>query len=85
MSQKKKKLKNITKTFIESCSGLHRNELSDLIIEAENAIRGIKEQQKEDLALREAKDVVKDLNSGYNSAIKMEREKIEFLLEKLNI
>jgi len=85
MKNNKKKMLKVSKTFSEECSALDGSSLEKLVIESENAIINIRNMQKDDAALQEAKAIVKDLSSGYRDAIKMEREKIDFLLEKINL
>jgi phage terminase Nu1 subunit (DNA packaging protein) len=52
-------------------------------VQAEQKIKEIEEERSADEKLAAAKQIVKDINSAYTSAIKYERAKINFLLEKI--
>ena len=56
---------------------------ADLIVRAEMKVKEIKEERTADGKLEQAKQIVKDLNGAYTSAIKYEQAKISFLLEKI--
>jgi hypothetical protein len=56
---------------------------ADLIVKAEMKIKDLKEDRAANEKLAQAKQIVKDLNAGYASALKYEQAKISFLLEKL--
>ena len=73
----------LSKTFIENTKDLNEDELSALIIKAELKIKKLKEEQQNDDKLNAAKQIVKDLNLGYSSIVKMEEAKISFLLEQV--
>ncbi len=46
-------------------------------------IKDLKEEMSQNERLQAAKQIVKDLESGYKSTVKYEEAKISFLLEKV--
>ena len=75
----------LSKTFIENVKDLASDELADLVVKAEIKIKALKEEQTNDDKLNAAKQIVKDLNSGYSSIIKMEEAKISYLLDQIQV
>jgi len=73
----------LSQTFIENNSELNEDQASEFVIKSELKIKGLEEERAADDKLNAAKQIVKDLNAGYSSAIKYERAKISFLLEKI--
>lgn len=73
----------LSKTFIENVKDINEDEAAALVVKAEQKIRQLKEEQSNDEKLRAAKQIVTDLNSGYSSIIKMEQEKINYLIEHI--
>lgn len=73
----------LSKAFVENHANISEDEAEHLIAKAEQKIKAIKEEQANDEKLLAAKQIVKDLNSGYSSVLKMERAKIDFLLGKI--
>lgn len=75
--------KILSETFVDDCSDLSKDRLQELVIEAEIKIKDLVEEKENDDQLNAAKAVVKDLSTGYNSALKYEKAKIQFLIDKL--
>lgn len=73
----------LSKAFVENHNSISEDEAEHLIAKAEQKIKGLKEEQAGDEKLMAAKQIVKDLNGGYSSVIKVERAKIDFLLGKI--
>jgi hypothetical protein len=73
----------LSKAFVENHASISEDEAEHLIARAEQKIKALKEEQSTDEKLTAAKQIVKDLNSGYSSVIKVERAKIDFLLSKI--
>lgn len=73
----------LSKTFIESNSNISEDEAEHLIVKSEQKLKAIKEEQSADEKLSAARQIVKDLNAGYKSAIAYEQAKISFLLGKI--
>lgn len=82
MADKKYK-KILPDVFIEDNRKIDENDALKLIAESEFAMKQILSDKEIDDKLNEAKLICKDLNAGYNSAVKYEKAKIEFLLEKV--
>lgn len=76
--------KTLSQSFIENHENINEDTAMQLIVEAEQKIREIQEERAADEKLAAAKQIVKDINSAYANAIKYERAKISFLLEKIN-
>ena len=78
------KAKNVlSKAFVENNAHVTPEEAEHLIAKAEMKIKLLREEKLNDDKLNAAKQIVKDLNEGYNSAIKYEKAKIDFLLGKI--
>lgn len=73
----------LSQTFMESCEDLTESQIADMVVKAEQRIKEIKHEQECDEKLSAAKQIVKDLNSGYSSVIKHEKARIDFLLGRL--
>jgi len=80
MSQKKWE-KLLSETFVSNNLNLSEEEAKSKLIDAQFEIKGIFAEKEEDAQLNAAKEIVKDLNAGYNSVMAVEKAKIEFLLE----
>lgn len=83
MSKMESVKKTLSKSFVDNHENVNEDVAADLIIKAEIKIRDISQERAADEKLSQAKQIVKDLNSGYSSAIKYEQAKIDFLLEKI--
>jgi hypothetical protein len=81
MSDSKKVL---SKSFVDNNEDVNEDVAIDGIVKAEQKIREIEEEKAADEKLAAAKQIVKDINSAYTSAIRYERAKINFFLEKIN-
>lgn len=79
MSKKWEKL--LSETFVSNNLSLSEEEAKTKLIEAQFQIKSILNEREEDSQLNAAKEIVKDLNAGYNSVMAVEKAKIEFLLE----
>ena len=75
--------KGLSQSFVDNHENINEDVAADLIVKAEQKIREIEEERAADDKLAAGKQIVKDLNMSYTSAIKYERAKISYLLEKL--
>lgn len=75
--------KTLSKSFLENHQDINEDSASELVIKAVQKIREIEEERAADDKLTAAKNIVKDLNAGYSSAIKYEKAKISYLIEKI--
>lgn len=75
--------KTLSKSFVDNHQNVNEDDAGRLIIEATQKIREIEDERDADEKLASAKQIVKDINSAYTSAIRYERAKINFLLEKI--
>ena len=75
--------KVLSDIYVSERETIQENDALRQVADSEFVIRQILSDKKEDAALNSAKEIVKDLNGGYSSAIKHEKAKIEFLLEKI--
>lgn len=73
----------LNQSFIDNHEKVNEDEAGALIVKAEQKIKALEEERAADEKLAAAKQIVKDLNSAYTSAIKYEKAKITFLLEKI--
>lgn len=75
--------KVLTESWVSQNKGLSEEEAKAKLIESEFEIRAALEEKENHEQLNAAKEIVKDLNAGFSSAIKYEKAKIEFLLEQI--
>jgi FlaA1/EpsC-like NDP-sugar epimerase len=76
--------KVLNKSFVDNHENIDEDKAAQLIVLAEQKIKEVQEEKDADEKLIAAKQMVKDINSAYTSAIKYERAKISFLLEKIS-
>jgi hypothetical protein len=75
--------KILSSAFLENHEEISEDEAANLVVKAEMQIKGLREEKAEDEQLNAAIQVKKDLESGYNNAIKYEEAKIQYLLAKI--
>lgn len=80
MSETKKAL---NKSFIDNNENVNEDFAGEQIVKANQKIKEIEAERDADEKLAAGKQIVKDINSAYTSAIKYERAKINFFLEKI--
>lgn len=76
--------KVLSKSFVDNHEAVDEDTAGALIVQSEQKIREIEEEKEANEQLMAAKQIVKDFNSAYSSAVKYERAKIRFLLEKIS-
>ena len=76
--------KSLAQSFVENHEDVSEDVAADLIVKSEQKIKEIDEERAADDKLAMAKQIVKDLNGAYTAAVKYERAKIRFLLEKID-
>ena len=76
--------KGLDKSFVDNNENISEDVAGELIVKSTQKIREMEQERDADEKLTAAKQIVKDLNSAYTSAIKYEKAKINFLLEKIN-
>lgn len=69
--------------FVDDASGMEAEQLRAEIIKAETALREVDTAQKADEKLAGAKEIVKDIVSGYNDVKRAQRAKIQYVLHVL--
>jgi hypothetical protein len=75
--------KTLNKSFIDNHEDVNEDFAGEQIVLANQKIREIEQERDADEKLAAGKQIVKDINSAYTSAIKYERAKINFFLEKI--
>lgn len=75
--------KILSQTFLEDNENVDEDQAAHLIVKAEQQIKALREEMEADDHLNAAKQVVKDLSSGYQNAIKYEEAKVQYLLAKI--
>jgi len=70
-------------TYIEDHNEVTEDRAAELIVKAEQKIKALESEKSQDEELAAATQIKKDLESGYNNAIKYERAKIDYLLAKI--
>lgn len=79
MSKKWEKV--LSDSFVANNKNLSEEDAKTKLIQSQFAIKQISYEKETDEQLNAAKEICKELNAGYNSAVKHEKAKIEFLLE----
>lgn len=75
--------KTLSKSFLDNNEDVNEDFAGEQIVKATQKIREIEQERDADEKLQAGKQIVKDINSAYTSAIKYERAKINFFLEKI--
>ena len=75
--------KTLSKSFVDNHENITEDAAGELIVSSTQRIKAIEQERDADEKLAAAKQIVKDISSAYTSAIKYERSKINFLLEKI--
>lgn len=75
--------KILSSTFLEDNDNINEDEAASLIVKAEQQIKALTEEMQADDKLNAAQQIVKDLKSGYNNAVRYEQAKIQYLLAKI--
>lgn len=75
--------KTLSKSFVDNNENISEDAAGAMIVAATQKIKEIEQEREADDKLQAAKQIVKDINSAYTSAIKYEKAKINFLLEKI--
>ena len=83
MATGKNARKVLGNAFVENNEDVNEDVAAELIVRAEQKIKEIEEERAADERLAAARNIVKDLNGSYTSAIKYEKAKINFLLDKI--
>lgn len=84
MSKKKKWEKVLTESWVNNNTGLTEDDAKAKLVQCEFDIKNTLTEKEHDTQLTAAREIVKDLNSGYGAAVKYEKAKIEFLLERIS-
>jgi len=74
---------SLSQSFVDNHENVSEDVAAELVVKATKKIREIKQERTADEKLMAAKQITKDLNAAYASAIKYEEAKIQFLLEKI--
>jgi len=75
--------KILSQTFLDDNDSVNEDDAAHMIVRCEQKIRDLEIEMKEDEQLNAAKEVVKDLTTGYSSVIQCEKAKVQFLLAKI--
>jgi hypothetical protein len=75
--------KVLTESWVNNSREFTEEEAEKALIQAEFEIKQCVYDREHHEQLQAAKEIVKDLNAGFSSAIKYEKAKIEFLLEHI--
>ena len=75
--------KILSSSFMENNKDINEDEAMAKITQSELEIKAILDEKKNDDKLEAARDICKQLSLGYNASLKMEKAKIQFLLERI--
>lgn len=74
---------SLSEGFLENIKAMSESELLNSVFEATITVANLKEERDADDKLTAAKQIAKDLNSGYSAAIKYEKQKLKHMVERL--
>jgi len=83
MSKKSNWEKVLNESWVNNNRNLKESEAEKNVILSELEIKKLVYERENHEQLNAAREISKDLNSGFSSAIKYEKAKIEFLLEQI--
>jgi hypothetical protein len=84
MSKKKSNWEKVlTESWVANRKALSEEEAEKEVVGIEFEMKNILHEKENNQELNAAKEILKDLNSGFSSALKYEKAKIEFLLEHI--
>jgi hypothetical protein len=85
MAKKKKTNwgKILTESYVSNRKNLTEEEAEKELVQAEFEIKNLVHEKDNNQQLEAAREIVKDLVSGFGSALKYEKAKIDFLLEQI--
>lgn len=75
--------KVLTESWVANSKTLSEDDAEKEVVNIEFCIKQILDEKENNDELKAAKEILKDLNAGFNCAIKYEKAKIEFLLEHI--
>jgi hypothetical protein len=75
--------KVLTDSWVSNSRTLSEEDAEKEVVRIEFEIKQILHDKENNEELKAAKEVVKDLNAGFSSALKYEKAKIEFMLEHI--
>lgn len=75
--------KTLTESWVANRKVLSEEDAEKEIVNIEFQIKQLLSEKDSNEELRAAKEILKDLNAGFSSALKYEKAKIEFLLEHI--
>jgi len=73
----------LNQSFVDNHENVNEDFAGEQIVLSTQKIREIEQERAADEKLQAGKQIVKDINSAYSSAIKYEKAKINFFLEKI--
>ena len=76
-------MNKMPKTFTDDLENMNEDTCIDGIVSAFQNIETLEQEKKDDEHLAKAKEMVKQLSSGYSASIKLEKNKIKLLMKKL--
>jgi hypothetical protein len=85
MAVKEGKIKSIlSQSFVDNNENISEDKAGEMIVQCLQKVNNLEEERDGDEKLKAAKQIKKDLESGYSSAIRYEKAKIAFLLDKID-
>lgn len=75
--------KILSQSYLDNHEEINEDQAAALIVKAEQQIRELRQEMRDDEKLRAAAEIVKDLKGGYSSVIQYEEAKISYLLDKI--
>lgn len=80
---KGKAKKILSNSFQENHKDIGEDRAMELIYQAEKTMKNLREERNQDDKLNAAKNIAKELGTGYTSALNYEKAKIQFLVERV--
>ena len=75
--------KILSQAFLENNTAITEDGAAAMVVKSEIQIKALREEMNSDEKLAAAIQITKDLNTGYNNAIRYEEAKIQYLLAKI--
>ncbi len=75
--------KILSESFVQNHADVNEDTAQSLVVGSLQKIKGLEEERDGDDKLSAARQIKKDLEAGYGSAIQYEKAKISFLLDKI--
>jgi hypothetical protein len=78
-----KELNKINETFVGEIRGMTLTQLKDRLSLESLRSQEVSQAKADDQELQDAKDLVREISAPYNSSLKIQKQKIQFIVSQL--